>query len=79
VNITGLNESWLWKTTHSVYPSPFDWAHACAAGMPAAPPRFSMTMGCPSRGLSSLAAARMMTSVKLPAAIETIMRIGFVG
>jgi hypothetical protein len=47
--------------------------------MPAAPPRFSMMTGWPSRGLSSFAAARMITSVKLPAAIDTIMRIGFCG
>ena len=44
--------------------------------MPLAPPRFSMINGWPKRGVSSAAAARMMTSVTLPAAIETISRIG---
>jgi hypothetical protein len=45
--------------------------------MPLAPPRFSTTNGWPpSNGVSSTAAVRMMTSVTLPAAIETINRIG---
>ena len=39
---------------------------------------FSITTGWPSRLCNSAAAARMMTSVTLPAAIDTIMRIGFV-
>jgi len=43
--------------------------------MPEAPPLFSIT-SWPSRGASSFAAARMMTSVTLPAAIGTISRIG---
>src|SRR4051812_37021825 len=47
--------------------------------MPAAPPMFSITSGWPSRVCSSAAAARMMTSVTLPAAIDTITRIGFDG
>src|SRR5215212_1844214 len=47
--------------------------------MPAAPPMFSITSGWPSRACSSAAAARMMTSVTLPAAIDTITRIGFDG
>src|SRR5262245_51318224 len=47
--------------------------------MPAAPPRLSMTIGWPRRGVSSFAAARMITSVRLPGAIETIMRIGLAG
>src|SRR4051812_44070955 len=47
--------------------------------MPAAPPMFSITSGWPSRVCSSAAAARMMTSVTLPAAIDTITRIGFEG
>jgi hypothetical protein len=47
--------------------------------MPAAPPMFSTTTGWPSRLCSSAAAARMITSVTLPAAIETIMRIGLLG
>ena len=47
--------------------------------MPAAPPRFSITSGWPSCVCSSFAAARMITSVTLPAAIDTIMRIGLFG
>src|SRR3954468_1111373 len=47
--------------------------------MPAAPPMFSITSGWPSRVCSSAAAARMMTSVTLPAAIDTMTRIGFDG
>src|SRR5882757_8063026 len=47
--------------------------------MPAAPPMFSITSGWPSRVCSSAAAARMMMSVTLPAAIDTITRIGFDG
>jgi hypothetical protein len=47
--------------------------------MPEAPPLFSITTGWPSRVCSSAAAARMITSVTLPAAIDTIMRIGFAG
>jgi len=44
--------------------------------MPLAPPLFSITKGWPMRGANSLAVARMMTSVTLPAAIGTITRIG---
>ena len=40
---------------------------------------FSITSGWPSRACNSAAAARMMTSVTLPAAIDTTMRIGFDG
>ena len=47
--------------------------------MPAAPPTFSITSGWPSRVCNSAAAARMMTSVTLPAAIDTIIRIGLFG
>src|SRR3954462_11999860 len=47
--------------------------------MPAAPPTFSITTGWPSRACRSAEAARMITSVTEPAAIDTIMRIGFVG
>jgi hypothetical protein len=47
--------------------------------MPAAPPWFSITNGCFKRGCNSLATARMITSVTLPAAIETIIRIGLSG
>ena len=38
-----------------------------------------MTSVCLSRGCSSFAAARMITSVTLPAAMETIMRMGLSG
>src|SRR3954467_13731160 len=47
--------------------------------MPLAPPLFSITNDWPSRGVSSFAVARMMTSVTLPAAIGTITRIGRAG
>jgi hypothetical protein len=47
--------------------------------MPAAPPRFSITSGWPNFGSRSFAAARMITSVTLPAAIDTIRRMGLSG
>ena len=40
---------------------------------------FSITSGWPRRVCNSAAAARMITSVTLPAAIDTTMRIGFDG
>jgi hypothetical protein len=54
-------------------------AHDWPPRIPAAPPWFSITSVCLSRGCNSFAAARMITSVTLPGAIETIMRIGFSG
>src|SRR3954468_21714954 len=47
--------------------------------MPLAPVRLSITSGCFNRAVNSWPAARMMTSVTLPAAIGTITRIGLAG
>src|SRR5471032_2228400 len=47
--------------------------------MPLAPVRLSITSGCFNRAVNSWLAARMITSVTLPAAIGTMTRIGLTG
>src|SRR6218665_327645 len=64
---------------NTVYPSGLALATMPARMAPPAPPRLSMTTGCPRRSAMFLAMSRAMLSVPPPAEKGTIMVIGRLG
>ena len=63
----------------SVYPSGLEWNTASAPTLPAAPPRFSTTKGCPSLCRTCSVRMRVAVSIPPPAATATTTLTGRFG
>src|ERR1700694_508225 len=70
---------WEESVNRKVYPSGADFAAASVPTAPPAPPRFSMTIVCPSASDRRFCTMRAMTSVPPPGGYGTMKRTGFAG